>query len=336
MNTLATMDNNNNAASAVATANASDHPRRVVAATATTATDATSGLFFGNVKQQLKSRHDHRHRRGGRQHRVGYSSYNQLRYDSCFVNARLATEMSHVQRRPFLRDGIVPVNGTRVELCMGFDTTTTTGAAYGAFAATSGSNIEFDLAATTKSFRLSGMITQILPPPAEFRPLSDPFSEEGSLTLSLALANHPQLRGWYPETAAAASATSPQSSSQPPPSSYSCASYHHWNPCGCGHPHCQDKRAIVSAEDWNENVPDRIKRLARSVAVAELGVPHGQQVRCEGRLNFDYDFRRSAEDGPWSDNIPIDGRDVYEFILVANDHKRNCWVLKPVRPRVCL
>ena len=44
------------------------------------------------------------------------------------------------------------------------------------------------------------------------------------------------------------------------------------------------------------------------------------------RLNFDYDMRRSTEDGPWGDMIPFDARDVWRFVLSLDDrYETNMW-----------
>jgi hypothetical protein len=40
-------------------------------------------------------------------------------------------------------------------------------------------------------------------------------------------------------------------------------------------------------------------------------------------------MKRATDDGPWSDGIPFDGRDVWQFTLVFNDTKNCKWVLKP-------
>lgn len=44
------------------------------------------------------------------------------------------------------------------------------------------------------------------------------------------------------------------------------------------------------------------------------------------RLNFDYDMRRSSEEGPYSDLIPFDARDVWRFTLEFDDrYEQNLW-----------
>ena len=44
------------------------------------------------------------------------------------------------------------------------------------------------------------------------------------------------------------------------------------------------------------------------------------------RLNFDYDMRRSSEDGPWIDLIPFDARDVWRFVVTFDDrYEVNMW-----------
>ncbi len=44
------------------------------------------------------------------------------------------------------------------------------------------------------------------------------------------------------------------------------------------------------------------------------------------RLNFDYDMRRSSEEGPYSDLIPFDARDVWRFTVFFDDrYEQNLW-----------
>jgi hypothetical protein len=44
------------------------------------------------------------------------------------------------------------------------------------------------------------------------------------------------------------------------------------------------------------------------------------------RLNFDYDMRRSSEEGPYSDLIPFDARDVWRFTVEFDDrYEQNMW-----------
>lgn len=44
------------------------------------------------------------------------------------------------------------------------------------------------------------------------------------------------------------------------------------------------------------------------------------------RLNFDYDMRRSTEEGPFNDLIPFDARDVWRFVIVFDDrYEENLW-----------
>ena len=36
-------------------------------------------------------------------------------------------------------------------------------------------------------------------------------------------------------------------------------------------------------------------------------------------------MRRGTEDGSWVDGIPFDGRDVWQFTLIADDSMENLW-----------
>jgi hypothetical protein len=38
---------------------------------------------------------------------------------------------------------------------------------------------------------------------------------------------------------------------------------------------------------------------------------------------------RGHEEGPWKDGLPFDGRDIWQFTVVMNDHMENKWVIKP-------
>jgi len=76
---------------------------------------------------------------------------------------------------------------------------------------------------------------------------------------------------------------------------------------------------------WND-ISDEMKEGIYQHFVEEWGAVHGQQVVVEARLNFDYDARRGREEGPWSDLIPIDGRDVWRFTMVFNDeYEEDAW-----------
>eukprot|EP00804_Cyclotella_cryptica_P001516 CCRYP_003727-RC/>CCRYP_003727-RC protein AED:0.06 eAED:0.06 QI:121/1/1/1/0.5/0.4/5/2078/296 len=76
---------------------------------------------------------------------------------------------------------------------------------------------------------------------------------------------------------------------------------------------------------WDRVVTIAAKEELTKRVIGKFGALHGQQVVCEGRLNFDYDIRRGSDDGPWLDCIPFDGRDVWRFILVADDSMENIW-----------
>jgi hypothetical protein len=38
---------------------------------------------------------------------------------------------------------------------------------------------------------------------------------------------------------------------------------------------------------------------------------------------------RGHEEGPWKDGLPFDGRDIWQFTVVMNDHMENKWVVQP-------
>lgn len=86
---------------------------------------------------------------------------------------------------------------------------------------------------------------------------------------------------------------------------------------------------------WNENKqydPSRYQRRfdeGLQQMREHYGMLHGQKVVCEARLNFDWDMRRGTDDGPWSDSIPFDGRDIWRFSLVADDSAGCMWIPDP-------
>lgn len=117
---------------------------------------------------------------------------------------------------------------------------------------------------------------------------------------------------------------------------------------------------------WENKLTCENKEKIANAIVQKLGALHGRRVVCEGRyalslfvkciwqeyvflsscssccgiltfgillfntrLNFDYDIRRGTEEGPWIDAIPFDGRDVWQFTLVADDSLENMWRADP-------
>jgi len=80
-------------------------------------------------------------------------------------------------------------------------------------------------------------------------------------------------------------------------------------------------------ETWGETQMEVLDVIIKMATEACPGAVQGQRVVCEGRLNFDHDMRRGSDDGPWSDGIPFDGRDVYRWTMVFNEHLVNKWTL---------
>ncbi|KAL7538382.1 hypothetical protein ACHAXR_008516 [Thalassiosira sp. AJA248-18] len=83
------------------------------------------------------------------------------------------------------------------------------------------------------------------------------------------------------------------------------------------------------ASAWENDLSRDEKEKISNAIVQKLGALHGRKVVCEGRLNFDYDIRRGSEEGPWVDAIPFDGRDIWQFTLVADDSLGNLWRADP-------
>lgn len=180
-----------------------------------------------------------------------------------FVVDRKVQEMERVQGRQFLRTGVKPCVGQRIEITL--------------FMAQ---------ARRLDPFRLSGQVVLIKPEPtANWRPMSDPDGGsgpgKGSMELSTILAS-PDMFG---------------------------------------------KPVYMSSHFWFTRLSPVLGVPARNAVIRKFGAIHGQEVVCKGRLNFDYDMRRGSEEGPWGDNIPFNGHDVWQFTLRANDSMVNLWTI---------
>ena len=86
----------------------------------------------------------------------------------------------------------------------------------------------------------------------------------------------------------------------------------------------------------------KLKQRIRQAIIDEFGFLPGQTITVQARLNFDYDLPRGTENGPWADGIPVDGRDVWQFDLIADDSMQNMLIAdtasfqnlgRKVRPR---
>jgi len=92
--------------------------------------------------------------------------------------------------------------------------------------------------------------------------------------------------------------------------------------CPCGQKDCT--LGNISMAAWNQSSQD-FKQRCLDAIVKKHGCLHGQKVLVQARLAFDDDQRRSSAEGPWKDGILVDGRDIWELTLEANDHMMNQW-----------
>ncbi|KAL7549610.1 hypothetical protein ACHAWF_012872 [Thalassiosira exigua] len=219
-----------------------------------------------------------------------------------FINDKFSAHCQRAQGREFLRTGVRPTIGQRVELTIFL---------------TSGQREH-------KPFRISGEVVNDCVPTSRWDGLS--VAEEDTATYGAGavgasrLASHNTLgTSWRPS----------RSTSDCGVNGGSMALAHM-------------VRALIMREQpslfitpeqlarvWESNFSQEKKEEVRKGIVHTLGALHGQRVVCEGRLNFDYDMRRGSDEGPWIDGIPFDGRDVWQFALVADDSMENLWRADP-------
>lgn len=218
-----------------------------------------------------------------------------------FIHDEFVSECQRHQGKPFLRTGAPPRGGQRVELSM--------------FVADDSRDLPF---------RLSGEVVEILPMP--------PW-ETAATTIATAAAasrNHDEPRR-VSMTSSCEDGTDDR---------------FYWRPSvtdddsgpGAGSitlSHLLSRMEGLSPEDatnlpgvWKRLSPE-MKRRASDLVVKTYGARHGQEVVCEGRLNFDYDIRRSTEEGPCRDCIPFDARDIWRFVIAADDSMENMWHVIP-------
>jgi hypothetical protein len=193
---------------------------------------------------------------------------------SAFMEDRLAVQMEGVQGdRQFLRTGVHPTAGQRVEvkilLNADFAPPTTTSAL------SSGKN-----KGKTKKHKnnnnkeslwcgFSGQVTRVKPAPAKWFPMSHKDDTAGSKALTAFLG-------------------SMLSDHMPTITSENLLSNSTISSCPCNYSACNHGELFMPQQDWVE-LQDKVE-LDLSIPLNMFGgVKHGQEVVCEGRLNFDHD-----------------------------------------------
>mmetsp|Transcript_10207 Transcript_10207/g.16816 ORF Transcript_10207/g.16816 Transcript_10207/m.16816 type:complete len:289 (+) Transcript_10207:131-997(+) len=180
-----------------------------------------------------------------------------------FVNDQFSADCEGNQKRPFIRTGVKPAIGQRIEL-----------------------TIFLQDHIRRLPFRLSGEVISVGPSP-----------------------------NWHP--------SSSMEDSGPGRGSMCCADAVRFHETGEQIKNVEPDLAWVGA--W-ERMPLSKKQYYEDYFLKCHGALHGQTMVCEARLNFDYDMRRSSEDGPWIDLIPFDARDVWRFVVTFDDrYEVNMW-----------
>jgi len=153
---------------------------------------------------------------------------------------------------------------------------------------------------SARDLRLSGQVMEVKPAPQEIYPMTQKGDRQGSYMLSGFLGQKGVRPANIPEGIV-------------------------FDPCTCGQEGCEDGYVYMPNDHWKEKLAEDKEACEAVVGgVAGLvGAKHGQEVVCEGRLSFDYDMHRGFEEPPWNDGIPFDGRDIWRFTLVFDDHMRN-------------
>jgi hypothetical protein len=190
---------------------------------------------------------------------------------SAFIEDRMAVQMERIQDRQFLRSGVRPTAGQRVELKMFI---------HPEFAPTAAStNKKGDQGGNDNGngngvvwCGFSGQVTRVAREPAKWFPKTHLDDKKGSKALSFFLGS----KVFCPPHI-----TSAQTKTLLPNSTFS--------PClSCVEKDCKGGELFLPQQDWEE-LQDK-GPLDLSFPMNMLGgVKHGQEVVCEGRLNFDYD-----------------------------------------------
>jgi hypothetical protein len=183
---------------------------------------------------------------------------------SAFIEDRMAVQMENIQDRQFLRTGVRPTAGQRVELKMFI---------HPSFAPTAAStNGKGDKGNGVVWFGFSGQVTRVAREPAKYFPKSHSSDTLGSKALSFFLGT---------KVFCLSTIDSATTKKLLPNSTFS--------PClSCNEKDCKGGELFLPQQDW-EDLQDKVK-MDLSFPINMLGgVKHGQEVVCEGRLNFDHD-----------------------------------------------
>jgi hypothetical protein len=184
---------------------------------------------------------------------------------SAFIEDRMAVQMENIQDRQFLRTGVRPTAGQRVELKM---------IIHPGFAPTAAStNRNGDKGNNgVVWFGFSGQVTRVAREPVKYFPMSHSSDTFGSKALSFFLGT---------KVFCLSTIDSTTTKKLLPNSTFS--------PClSCNEKDCKGGELFLPQKDWEE-LQDKVKMDLSFPINLFGGVKHGQEVVCEGRLNFDHD-----------------------------------------------
>lgn len=207
-----------------------------------------------------------------------------------YIVEKTVRAMEVVQGRQFLKTGVTPVVGQRVEIkCL----------------------LAVPTAAGNETFRMSGQVTSIESSlPAAVKPQGGPndTSPGASWWLSHRVLPHPGFVDHF----------LPHLGVDKKNGVYEA--------CTCGEPECAGV-FFLSQKVWENDISEELKERCLQKVKEDLGSLPGQQVKAECRLNFDHDICREKMEGPWQDGLnSVDGRDIWELDLFLDDSKENSWV----------
>jgi hypothetical protein len=167
-----------------------------------------------------------------------------------FIEDEASASFEAVQGRPFLRTGLRPTSGQRVELKI---------------LLRQEQEQQGNMPTKPSWCRLSGQVTHVKPEPTEWFPKTHDTDKKGSYALSFFLGSTVYYCGAPAEV--------------PPTSTF--------RPFSCGKPGCASREMFMPQQQWE--LLKKKKKFNLECPAKLFGVKHGHEVVCEGRLNFDFD-----------------------------------------------
>jgi hypothetical protein len=192
---------------------------------------------------------------------------------SAFIEDRMAVQMENIQDRQFLRTGVRPTAGQRVELKI-FIHPSFLAPSTAVSTNRNGADKDKDKGDNGGVVwcGFSGQVTRVACEPAKWFPKSHSSDKRGSKILSFFLGT----KVFCLPTIDSATTKKLLPNS-------------HFSPCiSCDEKDCKGGELFLPQQDW-EDLQDKTKMDLSFPMNLLGGVKHGQEVVCEGRLNFDHD-----------------------------------------------